>query len=113
MYLSHARLSLGDTVYYIQHALEVKAPSISTLHYRFSKLELKVKNKLEMIVVDETGFRYNVEVLKEFFNRSDIVVVPVRAMIHARVKKKAKKMCERCRYNKLFLKHTRFNSNTL
>lgn len=65
--------SFRDTVFYLEEALKVKMPAISTLHYRFSKLnmmyfeklfekvleELGVEDTLELMVVDGTGFGYD------------------------------------------------------
>ncbi len=65
-------LSYRDTVYFIQNAIKIDAPSLSDLHYRFSKLdekllkklfeklleELNIGEKIELIAVDGTGFGY-------------------------------------------------------
>jgi hypothetical protein len=180
--------SFRDTVFYLEKELNMKMPSISTLHYRFSKLDKKYLEKLfnkilekleideefEMVAVDGTGFGYDdkrdlswmrgkkirqvsshvkvelivgrkgeeketmligvnmvpaysderklllemidgmnvkvkyimadalygmsVDVLKEFFDRADIVLVPVRDTLHTKVKdpirKRAKEIYE-------------------
>jgi len=67
--------SFRDTVFYLEEILGEKIPSISTLHYRFSKLEILYFEELfegmleilrvgemaeiELMVVDGTGFGYN------------------------------------------------------
>ena len=65
-------LSYRDTIYFIQNVLKIDAPSISDLHYRFSKLdekllkelfekllnELNIGEEIELIAVDGTGFGY-------------------------------------------------------
>jgi len=53
-------LSFRDTVYHIQHTLKMKSPSVSTLHYRFSKLDERLLEKifekvLEKPKVNEDG----------------------------------------------------------
>ncbi|HEY8542247.1 MAG TPA: transposase [Pseudothermotoga sp.] len=67
------KYSFRDTVFYFEEILGVKVPSISTLHYRFSKLDmlyfkklfdrvlekLKVDEELELMVVDGTRFGYD------------------------------------------------------
>ena len=67
--------SFRDTVFYLEEILGEKIPSISTLHYRFSKLEILHFEELfervlgifrvdemveiELMVVDGRGFGYN------------------------------------------------------
>jgi len=65
--------SFRDTVFYLEEILNLKIPAISTLHYRFSKLnvshfeklfekvleKLGVQDTLEIMVVDGTGFGYD------------------------------------------------------
>ena len=61
-----------DTIYFIQNTLKIDAPSLSDLHYRFSKLdekilkklfeklpdELNIDEKIDLIAVNGTGFGY-------------------------------------------------------